>query len=470
MNYTDDTLRSITRATGIIEVKRRDLADPKELEHCGMAILISPRLALTCAHVVNAAITRKLEAEAPPPPDTRIILLFPMVPGRQRVLCRVIAWRKLGENPLDDIAVLELEQPAPPSAGVTVLAAIASERDEGGPLSLFGVRRGRAVGEHVAARLLGKSTAAWRQITVEGEDGVEPGFSGAGVWDEANQATIGMAARRQGGGRVAFFVPAEALIAFAGNIPHERRAFSSVFARTFTIFGSVFLIAALFHMLADRIRQFPWFLSLGFGNEILAAFWGLHLIVLFMPFLLWNLLSFARAYQEHPWWMRVPQFGFFGSPARPSSSRFAAISTLIVLVGIPIYMNGHFLRRLHSNEMKVYIEARAHGYDPEKLMAAGESCGKDRAKGYCTHPFAALYHLVPPGLPGRGGYFENSYHIGGLDRSVPASVTFFPILQPIALWALTALCVWLSAQLVWRVARPERRLIDAPPVLICSIL
>jgi hypothetical protein len=70
-------------------------------------------------------------------------------------------------------------------------------------------------------------------------------------------------------------------------------------------------------------------------------------------------------------------------------------------------MIDHFLRRLHSNEMKVYIEARAHGYDPEKLMAAGESCGKDRAAGYCTHPLAGLYSLVPPGAPGKGGYIEN---------------------------------------------------------------
>jgi hypothetical protein len=34
--------------------------------------------------------------------------------------------------------------------------------------------------------------------------------------------------------------------------------------------------------------------------------------------------------------MRVPQFGFFGAPARPSSSRFAAVATLIVLVAMPL--------------------------------------------------------------------------------------------------------------------------------------
>jgi hypothetical protein len=447
---------------GIIEVKRPDLADPETLEHCGMAILVSPRVALTCAHVVNAAMNRKLDADSPPPPDTRITLLFPMVQGRQTRLCRVARWSKPGEKPLDDVAVLELEGPASEKAGVTVLAAIERDGDQGGALSVFGVRADHEVGEHVPARLEGDSTAEWRQINIEGGVGVEPGFSGAGVWDESHQATIGMVVRRiKPEGRVAFFVPADALIEFAGDIPHERRALSSAFARVFTVFGAVFFIAALFHMLADRIREFPKPLTLGFGNEIVAPFFGLHLIVIFMPFLLWMMLSFARAYSQHPWWTRAPQFGFLGSPARPSSSKFAAVVTLVLLVAMPLYMNGHFLRRLHSGETKVYIDTEVHGYDPTVLMAAGETCGKDRAAGYCTNPRAGLYHVVPPGAPGKGGYFDNAYQIGAHDRVVPRSVTFFPIAQPLAIWGLTALCLWLSGLLIWRVARTERRVIDA---------
>lgn len=451
----------------IVEVKRRDLADRNKLEHCGMAFLISPRVALTCAHVVNAAMPRKLDAEEPPPPDTRITLLFPMVPGRQTRVCRIARWSKLGERPLDDLAVLELEEAAPPEAGLTVLAAIERDRDEGGVLSVFGVPLDQEVGEHVQVRLAGDSTAAWRQVSVEAGTGVEPGFSGAGVWDEAHQATIGMVVRRiTGEGRVAFFVPADALIQFAGDIPHERRDLSSAFARNFTIYGAIFFIAVLLHMLGDRIGQFPRALTLGLGNQILSAFFGLHLAIFFMPFLLWMMLSFARAYREHPWWMRVPQFGFLGAPARPSSSRFSAVATLVVLVAMPLYMNGHFLRRLHSDETKVYINAKPHGYDPVKLMAAGEICGKDGAAGYCTHPRAGLYCLVPPGAPGKGGfidgYIDNAYHIGAHDRRVPWSVTFFPVVQPLGIWLLTAFSAWFSALLVWRVARRERRVVDAP--------
>ena len=445
---------------GIVEVKRPDLADPGQLAHCGMAILVSPRVALTCAHVINAAFPRRLDAEDPPPPDRRFTLLFPMVPGRLTRQAGVVRWRKMGSNPLDDIALLELDKPAPPEAGVTVLALVGAERDEGRAVSLFGVRAGRDVGEHVSGRLIGRSTAAWRQITVD-SGGVEPGFSGAGVWDELHQATIGMAVRRNGPGEVAFFVPAESLVDFAGEIPHERRDLSSVFARNFTLFGAGFFVAALFQMLADRIKQFPWFLSFGFGNGILATFYGLHLIVLFMPFLLWRMLSFARAYREHPWWMRVPQFGFLGAPARPSASRFAAMATLVVLVGMPLYMNGHFLRRLHSNEMKVYITAEAQGYDPIKLAAAGESCGHPTTR-YCTHPQAGLYSTVAPGAPGKGGYVENYYQIGDLDRSPPGSSTFWPFWQPVFLWIMSALCFWLSALLLWRVFRRERRLVNVP--------
>lgn len=459
-------MRFLTKAMGVGEVKRPDMVVPGKFEHCGMAFLLSPRVALTCAHVVNAAMLRKLDAEEPPAPNVRITLLFPMVQGRQTRICKVTGWSKIGENPLDDIAILELEQPAPPLAGTTVLADIACERDEGAGLSVFGLRPGHQIGEHVPAQLQGDATAAWRQIDVGGGSGVEPGFSGAGVWDEAHQATIGMVVRRfKGEGKVAFFVPAKALIEFAGDIPHERRGLLSNFASGFTTFATVFFIAALFHMLADRIREFPWFLTLGFGNDILAAFFGLHIIVLFMPFLLWMLLSFARAYREHPWWMRVPQFGFLGTPARPSSSRFAAVATLVVFVAMPLYMNGHFLRRLHDHDTKVYIETKAQGYDPAKLKEAGESCGGEGAAGYCTHPCAGLYRLVPPGQPGKGEYINNAYHIGSYEKArgrYPRTVTFFPILQPVILWALSALCFWLSALLARRLARTERRVIDAP--------
>ena len=112
---------------GIIEVKRPDPTDPKLLEHCGMAVLISPRVAITCAHVVNAAIPRMLEAEDSPPSDTRLTLVFPMVAGGERRSCCVTKWRKMGSNPLDDIAVLELEQPAPTKAGTGVLTVTEAE-------------------------------------------------------------------------------------------------------------------------------------------------------------------------------------------------------------------------------------------------------------------------------------------------------------------------------------------------------
>lgn len=446
---------------GIIEVKRPDPTDPKLLEHCGMAVLISPRVAITCAHVVNAAIPRMLEAEDSPPSDTRLTLVFPMVAGGERRSCCVTKWRKMGSNPLDDIAVLELEQPAPTKAGTGVLTVISSERDQGDTLSLFGVRADRAFGEHVSARFLGEASPAWRQIVV-GQGGVEPGFSGAGVWDENHQATVGIAVRRHDS-EVGFFLPAEDLIEFAGDIPCEKRDLSPTFARFFTLFGAMFFLALLFHLLADRMREFPRYLSLGLGNEMVAAFWGLHLTVLLMPLLLCMFLLFAKAYREHPWWMRVPQFGFMGTPARPASSKVAAVATLVLLVAGPLYLNGHFMRRLHSRaEMKVYIDAEAFGYDPKTLVASGQSCGPGRSAGYCTHPDAGLYSIVPPGAPGKGGYVNNYYQIGGLDRQIPESVTFYPIAQPTMLWLLTALCFFLSAFLVRLLAKPARRLIDAP--------
>ena len=450
----------VGRSSGILEVKRPDPAVREAYEHCGMGVLISPRVAVTCAHVVNVALMRRPDTPHPPSPDERIMVAFPMAAQGGMSRCRVVKWRKVGTSPLDDLAALELEDPAPDDVGIAVLAAIAPERDEGGELSVYGIRAGREVGEHVVARQLDEATSAWKQLATNGGAGIEPGFSGAGVWDESNQATIGIAARRYE--ENAYFVPAEHVIQFAGDIPHERRSLSSSYARVFTVFGGVFFAAALSHMLADRVREFPHFLSLGAGNEILAAFFGLHLILIFMPVLLWKMLTFAIAFREHPWWMRVPQFGFFGSPPRPSASRTAAAATLVVLVAMPLYMGGHFLRRLHGNEMKVYIDAKAQGYAPERLVAAGESCGTERREGYCTHERAGLYSLVPPGAPGKGGYFDSYYLIGGLDRQVPRAVTFYPVLQPFVLWGLAVLCVGLSGMLVARIGRRAKRLHDVP--------
>lgn len=451
-----------TKEKGIIEVKRRDMADPDRLEHCGMAILIAPRIALTCAHVVNAAMDRRLDHPQRPGPNVRILLTFPLVPGGSPVEAGIVRWTNVGIGLFDDLALLELDEPAPQGCGTTILANLPASAVDAGPWSVFGVSAGGGVGHHVDLKLQGNATAAWRQINAAGSMTIEPGFSGAGVWDDGHQATIGMAVRHAASTRaVAYFIPTAALVQFAGNIPYECRTLSSIYARAFTVFAALFFIAALFHMLGDRIGQFPAFLTLGLGNDILSAFWGLHVVAIGLPVLLTMLLRFARSFREHLWWMRVPQFGFLGAPARPATSRLAAALTLVVLVAMPLYMHGHFLRRLHDPDTRVYINADIFGFKPEALR----ECGPGPGGGYCVHPEAGRYRLAEPVSGAPGGYVDNAYHIGAHDRAktrdVPGSVTFFPILQPVVLIGLFALSLFLAARLLWRIVRRARRTIDA---------
>lgn len=450
-----------TKAKGLIEVKRPDLAEPGKLEHCGMAILIAPRIALTCAHVVNAARHYRLDHPQRPEQDVRILLTFSIMPGGAPRKARIVKWTNVGIGPFDDLALLELDEPAPPEAGTTILANLPAVAVDVGPWSAFGVSGGGGVGHHVPLTLQGDATAAWRQVNATGNTTIQPGFSGGGVWDEGHQVTIGMVVRRAISNQViAFFVPTAALLRFAGNIPYECRALSPIYARVFTIFAGLFFIAALFHMLGDRIRQFPKFLTLGLGNEILSGFWGLHIVAFGLPILLVMLLRFAVAFREHPWWMRVPQFGFLGAPARPAASRTAAILTLVTLVAIPLYMEGHFLRRLYDPDTKVYINADLFGWKTETLR----DCGPGKDGGYCAHDEASLYGLVKPAPGAAGGYWDNAYHIGNHDRAptpdIPTTVTFFPILQPGFLLGLAAAAVLLAGRLLWRLRRAAQRTLN----------
>lgn len=73
-----------------------------------------------------------------------------MARGRPTRICRVAKWKDIGEEPLDDLALLELKDPAPPEAGVNVFATIAQGHDQTGELSLFGGRGEYVLGEYVS--------------------------------------------------------------------------------------------------------------------------------------------------------------------------------------------------------------------------------------------------------------------------------------------------------------------------------
>ena len=67
--------------------------------------------------------------------------------------------------------------------------------------------------------------------------------------------------------------------------------------------------------------------------------------------------------------------------------------------------------------------------------------------------------LVATPKPGaEGGYWDNAYHFGDRSKGVGSTVTLFPILQPIAIFFLTALSAILSIIMLYLVFRrtPEQ--------------
>ncbi|KJY45045.1 hypothetical protein VR46_17005 [Streptomyces sp. NRRL S-444] len=81
-------------------------------EPVGLGFLVSPGLALTCAHVVSAALGTPLGAE--PPASARLHVDLPLLPGGQRgVTASVANWVPPQQSGAGDMAVLRLSAPLP---------------------------------------------------------------------------------------------------------------------------------------------------------------------------------------------------------------------------------------------------------------------------------------------------------------------------------------------------------------------
>gem|GEM_PF-1197786 len=172
----------------------------------GSGFLAGEREVLTCAHVVTCALD--LPDDTPEPPPGQVSLDFPLLAPGQRLAARVARWR-----PQDDIAVLELESAPPAGAEPAPLA-------EGGdlwghPFRAFGFPAGHPEGVWASGVVRGPTTPGWLQIEDTKETGyrVQPGFSGAPVWDDNLGGVVGMVAAAEGDPsvRAAFIIPAALL-------------------------------------------------------------------------------------------------------------------------------------------------------------------------------------------------------------------------------------------------------------------
>ncbi|WP_448592979.1 trypsin-like peptidase domain-containing protein [Thermoflexus hugenholtzii] len=172
----------------------------------GSGFLLGRREVVTCAHVVTRALG--LPDDTPEQPSGQVFLDFPFRAPGQRLAARVARW-----YPQDDIAFLELE--SDPPAGVEPVPLAEGGDLWGHPFRAFGFPAGHPEGVWASGVVRGPTAGGWLQVEDTKETGyrVQPGFSGAPVWDDNLGGVVGMvsAAERDPGVKAAFIIPASIL-------------------------------------------------------------------------------------------------------------------------------------------------------------------------------------------------------------------------------------------------------------------
>jgi HEAT repeat protein/uncharacterized membrane protein/S1-C subfamily serine protease len=187
----------------------------------GTGFLVSTRYIITCAHVVNQALKRDGES-VEQPMDEKVYIDFPCSVLQRRYAARVVCWHP--PQPLDsldvmsmrDIAILELDQIAPRDATETQFVLPVTGERAGHHFHTYGFPRGYNQGVSAVGILRASELNDWLQLEAISSVGIpiEPGFSGAPVWDKNDNGVVGMiveVATREGV-RVAFAIPTEKLI------------------------------------------------------------------------------------------------------------------------------------------------------------------------------------------------------------------------------------------------------------------
>ncbi|MEU9707577.1 serine protease [Streptomyces sp. NPDC047967] len=186
-------------------------------EAVGLGFLITDELALTCAHVVSAALGTAHGAE--PAADARIDVALPLlrapVPGvpdsAPRITADVEHWIPPQPSGAGDMAVLRLGTVVRDSRPIRLV-------DEphvwNHPARVFGFPAGRPGGVWHAALLRARQAHGWIQADLAaGGYRVSGGFSGSPVWDDELRGVVGMmAVAEEGDPPASYLIPTAGLL------------------------------------------------------------------------------------------------------------------------------------------------------------------------------------------------------------------------------------------------------------------
>ncbi len=180
----------------------------------GAGFLVSQKHVLTCAHVVADALG--LARNTVEKPTQAVSLDFPIVAAKQLFKARVVLWQPVNlDESAEDIAGLELESYSPEAAKPAQL--VTSDDLWGHSFRVFGFPTKQADGIWAGGELRAGTAKGWVQIEGVKQQGyaLEPGFSGAPIWDEKLQSIAGMAVAAEinrPDARAAFMIPTKVLV------------------------------------------------------------------------------------------------------------------------------------------------------------------------------------------------------------------------------------------------------------------
>ncbi|MEH2256046.1 trypsin-like peptidase domain-containing protein [Nostoc sp.] len=186
----------------------------------GVGFLVSGRTRnyiLTCAHVVTSALS--LPEDIVEAPSNDIYLDFPLIASGQQLKAKVVFWQPVVSNAStsepEDIAGLQIEGQLPKET--QAIQVIRANNIWQHPFRIFGFPNGHNDGVWATGVLRDGQAKRWVQLEDSKVTGyrIEPGFSGAPIWDETLVGVVGMAVaaeKRRADIKTAFMIPADVLI------------------------------------------------------------------------------------------------------------------------------------------------------------------------------------------------------------------------------------------------------------------
>lgn len=176
----------------------------------GAGLLISRRLVLSCAHVVTCALgISNKTASLTKSPMHPLSADIPLINPEYTLKMQVIHWQ-----PKKDIAVLKINDDLP--KGAQPVRLIITDDLWNHTFRVFGFPDGYESGLWTSGQMLERNANGWVQIEDVKVTGhrVEPGFSGAPVWDEQSKGVAGMIVASDANPKVktGFIIPTKMLI------------------------------------------------------------------------------------------------------------------------------------------------------------------------------------------------------------------------------------------------------------------